>query len=253
MFRKTIKSFAYSISCMIIALQLSWYVLGQMNFSYGFWHDRTSIAWAIDNYGPANRQGFMGFEKTTKAERERVFAEIAKSVRSSGAGLRQIHYKIDGEADRLLLTEDEVLHLQDVANLIDLAPFAVVPAWMVLLGLIAHCVHKRQPMPSVLYQMAGLAVVGVVIGIILAVIGPKAVFTQMHVWVFPPQHKWFFYYQDSLMSTMMHAPVLFGGIAAQWAAFASLVFISLQVAIKQGVERSFLRRQAFVTRVANSE
>lgn len=91
-------------------------------------------------------------------------------------------------------------------------------------------------MPSVRIQLAGLAVLSAVIGIILAVIGPKAVFTQMHIWVFPPQHKWFFYYQDSLMSTMMHAPVLFGGIAAQWAAFASLVFIALQLAVKHGVD-----------------
>lgn len=237
MFKKTIISFAYSISCMIIALQLSWYVLGQMNFSYGFWHDRTSIAWAIDTYGPANRQGHTGFEKTTKAERERVFAEIAKSVRSSGAGLEQIQFRVEGEADRVLLTQDEVLHLQDVAKLIDLAPFAVVPAWLGLFGVIIYSLRKNLPMPSVRIQLASLAFVSAVIGIILAVIGPKAVFTQLHIWVFPPQHKWFFYYQDSLMSTMMHAPVLFGGIAAQWAVFASLIFIALQLAVKHGVER----------------
>lgn len=222
---------------MIIALQLSWYVLGQMNFSYGYWHDRTSIAWAIDTYGPANRQGHTGFEKTTKAERERVFAEIAKSVRSSGAGLEQIQFRVEGEPERVLLTQDEVLHLQDVAKLIDLAPFAVVPAWLGLLGVIIYSLRKNLPMPSVRIQLASLAFVSAVIGIILAVIGPKAVFTQLHVWVFPPQHKWFFYYQDSLMSTMMHAPVLFGGIAAQWAVFASLVFITLQLAVKHGVER----------------
>lgn len=237
MFKKTIISFAYSISCIIIALQLSWYVLAQMNFSYGFWHDRTSIAWAIETYAAANRQGHVGFEKTTKTERERVFAEIAKSIRSSGAGLEQIQYRVEGEPERVLLTQDEVLHLQDVAKLIDLAPFAVVPAWLVLLGLITYSLKKAQPMPSVRIQLVSLAVVSLLIGIILAVIGPKAVFTQLHIWVFPPEHKWFFYYQDSLMSTMMHAPVLFGGIAAQWALFASLVFIALQLAVKHGVER----------------
>jgi hypothetical protein len=84
-------------------------------------------------------------------------------------------------------------------------------------------------------QLASLAAVSAVIGVILAVIGPKAVFTQLHIWVFPAEHKWFFYYQDSLMSTMMHAPILFGGIAAQWAAFASIVFIGLQLVIKHWV------------------
>ncbi|HRH77180.1 MAG TPA: DUF1461 domain-containing protein [Cellvibrionaceae bacterium] len=235
MFKKIITSFAYSLSCIIIALQLSWYVLGQMNFSYGFWHDHTSIAWAIETYAAANRQGHNGFEKTTKAERERVFAEIAKSIRSSGVGLEQIQYRVEGEAERVLLTQDEVLHLQDVAKLIDLAPFAVVPAWLVLCGLILYSLKKNLPMPSMRVQLASLAAVSAVIGVILAVIGPKAVFTQLHIWVFPAEHKWFFYYQDSLMSTMMHAPILFGGIAAQWAAFASIVFIGLQLAIKHWV------------------
>jgi Protein of unknown function (DUF1461) len=236
-FKKTIIGFGYSLGCMIIALQLSWYVLGQMNFSYGFWHDRTSIAWAIETYGASNRVGHTGFEKTTKAERERVFAEIAQSIRSSGAGLASIEYKVEGEPNKILLTEDEVFHLQDVSKLIDMAPFAVIPAWLIFLGLIARSLQKRIPMPSVLYQLASLGVVSAIIGVILAVVGPKAVFTQLHIWVFPANHKWFFYYQDSLMSTMMHAPVLFAGIAAEWAAFASIVFIIIQIGVKKGVDR----------------
>ncbi|HEY6529375.1 MAG TPA: DUF1461 domain-containing protein [Cellvibrionaceae bacterium] len=241
MFRKTIISFAYILSCIIIALQLSWYVLGQINFSYGFWHDHTSIAWAIESYASANRQGHTGFEKTTKAERERVFAEIAKSIRSSGEGLAQIKYKVEGEADKILLTEDEVFHLQDVATLIDLAPFAVVPAWMILIGLIIHSIKTYKPLPSVLLQLIGFTCVSAIIGIILAVVGPKAVFTQLHIWIFPANHKWFFYYQDSLMSTMMHAPVLFAGIAAEWAVLASLFFVVLQLIIKQVVDRKIAR------------
>jgi hypothetical protein len=235
-FKKSIISLGYSLGCMIIALQLSWYVLGQMNFSYGFWHDNTSIPWAIQTYGATNRQGHLGFEKTTKPERERVFAEIAKSIRSSGQGLANIHYKIEGEADKVLLTEDEVLHLQDVANLIDLAPFAVVPAWVVFLSVLFYSLKQNKPMPRVVYQLISLAVVSAVTGVILAVVGPKAAFTQMHVWVFPANHKWFFYYQDSLMSTMMHAPVLFAGIAAQWAVFASIFFVVLQLIAKRGVD-----------------
>ena len=38
-------------------------------------------------------------------------------------------------------------------------------------------------------------------------------FYQFHIWLFPADHEWFFYWQDSLMSTLMKAPVLFGGIA----------------------------------------
>jgi hypothetical protein len=240
-FRKTTISLAYILSCIIIALQLSWYVLGQINFSYGFWHDRTSIAWAIETYAAANRQGHTGFEKTTKGERERVFAEIAKSIRSSGEGLAQIHYKVEGEADKILLTEDEGLHLQDVSKLIDLAPFAVIPAWLILIGLIIRSIKTNKPLPSVMQQLIGFTSVSVLIGIVLAVVGPKAVFTQLHIWVFPANHKWFFYYQDSLMSTMMHAPVLFAGIAAEWALLATVFFVVLQLIVKQSVDRKIAR------------
>jgi hypothetical protein len=48
----------------------------------------------------------------------------------------------------------------------------------------------------------------------------------MHVWVFPADHQWFFYYQDSLMSTLMKAPYLFGYIAVALVALAT-VFLAL--------------------------
>ncbi|MFT7095179.1 MAG: hypothetical protein ACJAV3_002995, partial [Alcanivorax sp.] len=41
--------------------------------------------------------------------------------------------------------------------------------------------------------------------------------------LFPAENEWFFYWQDSLMSTLMKAPVLFGGIAAAIAIGALLL------------------------------
>ncbi len=46
-------------------------------------------------------------------------------------------------------------------------------------------------------------------------IGPTKVFYWGHEVVFPENNQWFFYYEDSLMSTMMKAPALFGPIAGQ--------------------------------------
>jgi hypothetical protein len=51
--------------------------------------------------------------------------------------------------------------------------------------------------------------------IAVLLIGPKTVFYTLHTWVFPAGHAWFFYYQDSLMTTLMQAPNLFAGIAAE--------------------------------------
>ncbi|MFN2223885.1 MAG: DUF1461 domain-containing protein, partial [Candidatus Promineifilaceae bacterium] len=49
-------------------------------------------------------------------------------------------------------------------------------------------------------------------------------------WICPPGHQWFFYYQDSLMTTMMKAPVLFAGIAAEWLVLTIAVFVALVAA-----------------------
>jgi hypothetical protein len=58
-------------------------------------------------------------------------------------------------------------------------------------------------------------------------IGPRRVFYRMHEWVFPPENPWFFYYQDSLMSTMMKAPHLFGAIAPVLLALGLLLYAGL--------------------------
>ena len=48
---------------------------------------------------------------------------------------------------------------------------------------------------------------------LLVIVGPKKLFYAFHIWVFPVEHQWFFYWEQSLMSTLMKAPDLFGGIA----------------------------------------
>jgi hypothetical protein len=62
---------------------------------------------------------------------------------------------------------------------------------------------------------------------VLVLFGPVNVFYKLHTWIFPADHQWFFYYQESLMTTLMKAPDIFGGIAAVWIVFASLSFISI--------------------------
>ena len=47
---------------------------------------------------------------------------------------------------------------------------------------------------------------------LIALIGFEAVFYQLHEWVFPANNQWFFYYQESLMTTLMQAPNLFAYI-----------------------------------------
>jgi hypothetical protein len=48
--------------------------------------------------------------------------------------------------------------------------------------------------------------------------------------VFPPGHAWFFYYEDSLMTTLMQAPHLFGFIAVAIGVLALALFGGLTAA-----------------------
>lgn len=78
-----------------------------------------------------------------------------------------------------------------------------------------------------------LTLVGLVaaIGAVLLIVGPEKVFNQLHIWVFPDDHQWFFYYQDSLMSTMMFAPHLFGWIGLAWTILIVFIFTGTAVAL----------------------
>src|SRR5690606_5060552 len=51
------------------------------------------------------------------------------------------------------------------------------------------------------------------ITLVIFITGPTKVFYWLHEQIFPDEHEWFFYYQDSLMTTLMKAPDLFGFIA----------------------------------------
>ena len=59
--------------------------------------------------------------------------------------------------------------------------------------------------------------------LMVVVIGAKDVFYALHEWVFPSDHQWFFFYQDSLMSTMMKAPDFFGYVAAALVSLALII------------------------------
>ena len=54
----------------------------------------------------------------------------------------------------------------------------------------------------------------------------------MHEMVFPDDHQWFFYYQDSLMTTLMKAPDIFFAIGAVWAILASVIYLLLSLLLQ---------------------
>jgi hypothetical protein len=211
----------------LAALWLSWRALALVDFGYPVFYDALDIAGHIDTFGPQNRFK-SGFESTTRAERLRLFGEIVGAIHDGGAGLDAIRYHgPDGRPIDLLLRAPEVGHLQDVANLVSrLAP----AGWLAVAWAGIHLLLIRRRgwrVPRLRHLLgASLLVTAACVAVVVA-IGPRRVFYWMHELVFPPDHPWFFYYQDSLMSTMMKAPDLFAAIAALLLIIALMLYAAL--------------------------
>ena len=205
----------YALLSWLAALHLGWLVLAAGDFLYPLWHDLIGIDETIARFGPENRYR-RGFETTTRAERIRLFGAINEAIHHRGAGLERLRYHgPDGRPLGRLLREPEIVHLGDVARLVTWGRLA---GWLALLGWLVASAwllwRGRFPRVRALALRLGLLVGS---GVLLVfAIGPTRVFYQFHIWLFPPGHPWFFYYQDSLMTTMMKAPDLFGWIALVW-------------------------------------
>ncbi|MDF1763961.1 MAG: DUF1461 domain-containing protein [Oleibacter sp.] len=199
------------IGGLLTCLALSWALNRAVNYGYGFWYDQLQIEQHIDKYGPQNRYR-EGFESLSSAQHQALFAEIVDAIHDHGNGLESIRYSSANQPSVALLHHDEIVHLQDVANLVDVFIWVGVVALMVTLISTVILVSQRI---AIRWRVQGAILVMLISSASLPLLiwGPKAVFYQMHIWIFPPGHPWFFYYQDSLMSTMMKAPDLFGGIA----------------------------------------
>jgi len=237
---------AYSIVLCLAALWLAWLLAARCNFFYGVWYEVLDINATITEYGPKNRNR-SGFERTDKAEHERLFAALVAAIHSKGQGLETLTYRDPaGRKLGLFLTPPEIVHLRDVAALIDTLRW---PAWVAVLGwlvLTVRKVRKKQKQPSLLRVLSSLSLLLSAAGLIVLLIGPVKVFYQLHVWIFPPGHPWFFYYQDSLMTTLLQAPNIFGPIVLSW-----LVLSLGMVALLLAFTRVFTSDRRWIARLAD--
>ncbi len=219
----------FVLGAWMTAVFLAWYLLAKVDFLYPLWYEVLDIEQTVATYGPRHRYR-PHFQLTTKAERVRLFAAIVTAVHNQAEGLADLRYHNPaGRAIGLLLTEPEIVHLQDVARLIDrLKPpgWAMVLVTLVLAGLFRV---RKKPMPPLGRLMLGaVAGLGSVVLLVL-LLGPVNVFYRLHEWIFPAGHAWFFYYEDSLMTLLMQAPNLFGFIALSLVLVSFLLLLALLV------------------------
>ncbi|WP_096086301.1 DUF1461 domain-containing protein [Agaribacterium haliotis] len=223
----------YSLSILLLSLSLAWLLLAPLNFLYPLWHDYGVIEQGIERYAPENRYK-AGFADTSAEQRYELFAQINRAIHQHGEGLAQISYEsATSGGPQLLLREPEVVHLQDVANLMDVLAWVVAANIALFVLLLFWGRRTKGLLPGVKQVLAFNLALIVLLTALVLMIGPTAVFNQLHIWVFPAEHQWFFYYQESLMSTMMLAPVLFAYIAGLLLLVSVLILLMLVFGLRR--------------------
>lgn len=227
MIKKHLISSLYTFSSVFVVLALTWTVLFKCNFFYGFWHDYGGIKETIEYFAPKN-QHISDFENTTAAERNRVFQQISHAVHFNKNDLANITFSTPKGIIKPMLHQREIIHLQDVATLISILMVITTLMTMIWGYLLWQFKQKSQPLPSLKKQCLQLLLSIFLLLVLTLTIGATKVFYWLHELIFPSGHQWFFYYQDSLMSTLMSAPDLFGWIALEWLVLFVISFCLLQ-------------------------
>jgi uncharacterized membrane protein len=247
----------FAISLLTFSLGLSWQLNKSENFFYSFWYQHLQIDMTIKKYVVNNMHGKRDFPVADTNLHQQKFADIVQAIHQQGHGLADISYENAQAISQKLLTKSEVEHLQDVANLLD----SISKLWwgnlvLLLSLLIFYCrKHKHlnilnnnkvatsfvRTMPTGKQKLISLACFVLLLGVILGLWGFTSVFYYLHTVIFPVDHQWFFYYQDSLMATIMKAPDIFAAIAAQ------LVVIALPIVWGVDAMTAYFQRKLNLT------
>ncbi len=209
-----IKTITLIVLSLWISLFIAWQTLSGVNFGYSSLYDWLDIEQTVQEFAPKN-QYKQNFELTVKADHIRLFQDIVTAINNHGNGLTEITY-VDSKLNQNtpLLHNAEVVHLQDVANLID--SLSQVTAYLLFIFVILLTLIYRfgeWQFPPLLYSLGGTLGICLFAVLVIIVAGAENLFYQWHVLVFPENHQWFFYYHESLMTTLMKAPDIFAYIA----------------------------------------
>jgi hypothetical protein len=232
---------AWLLLCLLLLVQaiyFSWLLLAPRDFLYGRWYQVMDIDQAILRYAPLNYYK-QDFAKTDRNEHIRLFHKITRAIDGDETHrhtqLSTLSYQDpQGKAIDTLMREPEVQHLMDVGKLVDNFKRFSLMSLVVSAALLFFLYRQRSAFPGLKILGTSFAILIGAITLLIFLLGPVKVFYQLHLWLFPPQHQWFFYYQESLMTTFMQAPMLFGYIAAALVALAILIFTLGLIALAYG-------------------
>ena len=208
-----------------------------MGFAYGYIYDYNKLEEHVDRYAPQNKNR-DGFELTTRAERIAVFEAIGRAINDGGRGLQDISYGLSSSnGSQPFLVDAERAHLEDVSHLVaTLKPVGAAAATLLLL-FYGFCWGYKERLQRYFWRPMGLGLATAQIAVLVAIgigvtfaIGPQKVFYILHEWAFTDKAQWFFYYQESLMTTLM-PEVVFANIAVLIAGLAVAFWIAINTMV----------------------
>ena len=222
-----------SVVLFCTCLMLSWYVWSSNNFLFSQLYEYNELEVQIDKYAPQNRYRH-NFETTSKDERVRIFGQLVKAINNNGMGLEAIAYKANnGEIIDKFLTEPEINHLEDVSDFRKRIKIyaSILTVFLVITVSICWVTKVRKAKSAWRPFSVGKSFVSILALLLICysavfAIGPQKVFYVLHEYFFADKAQWFFYFQESLMTTMLPEP-LFGSIASLLVATAFGMWIIL--------------------------
>jgi len=225
------------ISLVIAAVNIAWHLSSVVNYFYKPLYSAIDIQAHIKKYAPKNHQvHFRKFVNTQPEQHYLLFEKIAEAINHNGEGLENISFnEVNSDKQIRLLTPAEVIHLEDVAKVVSVFNWTAMFSGFIAL-LCLWCLKKGKY--SLFGYKATLLVMGAVSVVLTSsvlLIGPKTFFYYLHKWIFA-ENQWFFYYQESLMTTLMKAPYIFGYITIAIFVLAIAVFIALLAIIRSGIK-----------------
>ena len=217
----------FCLLLLIFSMGVSWQIHKSSHFFYEFWYSQLNIEETIKTYSPQNNHGKEDFASTNKKQHLLSFNEIVKNIHDHGKDLNQLFYLNNHQQKRLLLTTPEILHLEDVSKLIHHLRFILVTNFLLLLLVSSIIFKKKYRKPKRKEQYIAIIIPISIVVLSFSILGFTNIFYYLHTVVFPDNHQWFFYYQDSLMSSLMKAPDLFAAIGFTLATITLMIFIFL--------------------------
>lgn len=219
--------FLFYYALLVCSFATSWLVHKQINFAYPAWYQVLQIQNHIDEYAPQNKFQKQSFQTTSPKQHISLFAQINTAIHQNGIGLESIRYRGENQYSQQLLTQAEIVHLKDVASLINTLSLISIAHLIMCILLVIYIKQCRVNRPKATAILATTTISALTLIGTLLIYGFEQVFYQLHQWVFPKNHQWFFYYQDSLMSTLMKAPDLFAYISMTLTLLAIIIFSSV--------------------------